>query len=95
MKNFVETHDGQIMDLFEMRVEKWIMNELGEQKIFNGEVVVNTSALVLDRILFNVIDAYRDLVRFPDKCPGCTRSGRDHDGECPNQNWVGQDKGIF
>lgn len=32
---------------------------------------------------FTVKDAYFRLVKYPEQCPGCTRTGRDHDGECP------------
>jgi hypothetical protein len=83
------------LDLFEKRVEEWIMNEEGEKKFYAGEKTVYTDRVVLERILSNVITAYRDLIRFPDRCPNCTRSGRDHDGECETPDWEGKDNGIF
>lgn len=83
------------MDLFEERAREWIMNEEGESKFYAGELTVNVHKETCESILFNVIDAYRDLIRFPDPCPYCTRSGRDHDGECENPEWKGKDNGIF
>lgn len=83
------------MDNFEKRASSWIFNEEGENKFFAGEVTTNTNKLVLERIVSNVICAYRDLIRFPDPCPKCGRVGTDHDGECETPDWIGKDNGIF
>jgi hypothetical protein len=90
-----EKFDGIKRDDFEKRAAGWIWNELGEHKFYAGELTITAHKETLSRIEFNVIDAYRDLIRFPDKCPGCTRSGRDHDMECPTPNWKGKDFGTF
>ena len=82
------------MDLFEKRASEWIMNEEGKHN-WHGHTVYDTKKDVLERIKFNVIDAYRGLIRFPDSCPSCTRVGRDHDGECKTPEWKGKDYGIF
>jgi len=88
-------YNDEKMDLFEERASKWIMNEVGEHKFYGGTLTVNTSKETLESIQFNVIDAYRDLIRFPDSCPDCTRAGRDHDSECSMPDWKGKDYGIF
>jgi hypothetical protein len=91
----VKQYNNEKTDLFEKRVIEWILNEEGEGKFYAGELIVNTHKEVLEMIIFNVIDAYRDLIRFPDRCPSCTRSGRDHDEECLTPDWKGKDYGIF
>jgi len=88
-------YNGIIMDDFEKRATGWIMNEEGKTKWYWNTKIFKTEKPVLERIVFNVVDAYRDLIRFPEHCPGCTRSGRDHDGECPTEYWEGPDHGLF
>lgn len=69
-------------DRFEREVTGWI-----QQERKHGEID-------LERIEFNVIDVYRRLIRFPDRCPNCTRNGGDHDMECLTQDWIGPDHGV-
>lgn len=93
-------YDGYKKDLFEKKVIEWVMNEEGENLFFAKTLKTNTHILVLERIIFNVISAYRDLIRFPDQCPNCGRVGNDHDGECPipvtpDGGWESRDFGIF
>ena len=71
------------------------MSKEGKRKFYGGELEVNTSKEILEEIKFNVIDAYRRLIRFPERCPSCTRNGRDHDGACETPEWKGKDNGIF
>lgn len=87
-------YDGTPMDRFEGEASGWIWNELGEATFYAGELTTTTSKEVLERIQFNVIERYRDLVRFPDPCPNCGRSGTDHDGECSTPQWKGPDHGV-
>jgi hypothetical protein len=78
------THQGTTSqvkpDQFEQEASGWIRQELK-----HGEVD-------LERLEFNVIDTYRRLIRFPDRCPACTRNGLDHDMECPTDGWTGPDR---
>ena len=67
-------------DRFEAEAAGWIHQELKHNEID------------LERLEFNVIDTYRRLIRFPDPCPSCGRSGLDHKGECPNWEWEGPDR---
>lgn len=52
-----------------------------EEDEFTKEVEKFNRAGVLT--VFNVKEAYFRLVKYPEPCPGCTRSGRDHKGDCP------------
>lgn len=74
--------DNPAPDRFEREAAGWIRQELEHDEID------------LRRLESNVIDTYRMLIRFPDRCPGCTRNGRDHDMECPTQEWEGPDRGL-
>ena len=82
-------------DLFEKEVSRWILSKEGETKFYAGTKTVNTSKEILESILFNVLNSYYSLIRFPDRCPDCTRNGGDHDGECSMQDWLGHDYGKF
>ena len=88
-------YDNVKMDLFEQAVSEWILSKEGRRKFHDGELTIETSRLILDEIVFNVIDEYRRLIRFPERCPDCTRNGLDHDGECTCPEWQGKDYGIF
>jgi hypothetical protein len=68
------------LDRFEREATGWIRQELKHERID------------LERLEFNVIDVYRKLIRFPDACPDCHRSGLDHDMECQMDSWVGPDR---
>ena len=68
---------------FEERISEWIHNErsfLQEWK--SGECKpISSIDSILERIEFNVMEAFYDYI-YPEPCPECGRSGRDHDGEC-------------
>jgi hypothetical protein len=69
-------------DRFEREVIGWIQQERKHAEVD------------LERLEYNVIDVYRRLIRFPAVCPGCFRSGNDHDMECALPDWTGPDHGL-
>jgi hypothetical protein len=70
-------------DEFTREAEAWIRHnaQTYKERHLHGDPY-QFDALI-DLIVFNVHDRYYDLVKYPEQCPGCSRSGRTHDGECP------------
>ena len=89
MSDKIGDYDVDEMDSFEREASGWIFNEANP--VFLSDKKQDT----LERIQSNVIDTYRRLIRFPDNCPGCGRTGRDHDMECETPEWEGPDHGIL
>lgn len=86
--NFMFNIPLEVHQEFKSRIKDWIENERSFLEHWKrGDIASNGEEYSLDHILhrinFNVMDAYDDLIRSPDPCPECTRTGGDHDGECP------------
>jgi hypothetical protein len=85
------TADRADYDRFEREAAGWIQQERSLRRA-DQEHGREHSDYDLNRIESNVIEVYRRLIRFPDPCPECHRSGRDHDGECGNWQWESPDR---
>lgn len=72
---------------FQKRIHEWIQNErsfLEEWKsgiIPRNRIGVSNLDSILERIEFNILDAFYDYV-YPEQCPECTRTGKDHKYDC-------------
>jgi hypothetical protein len=69
---------------FAKRIHDWIQNErdfLIEWKTATQHRPVAELDSILERIEFNVMDAFYDYI-YPEPCQECGRTGKDHDCEC-------------
>ncbi len=85
---------------FEKRIHEWIQNERFIKQVQEKmHQEPDSFEQILERIEFNVMDAYRDIIQYPEPCPECTRTGNDHDGECsigePNMAKFGIDEKVL